>query len=214
MSNNFKAECCFKIARYGSIIHDKIDVETWKLDKCGKFVDTSRCYREKDVTYTPKKYEASLQDHAATCEAFMMRDKDIFLVVEVVDKWYLLYTYDGDCISYPDLESRDNERGISYTEMFDIDNVYYVGIELVDAYNIRYSPWTYRICLKDGYLYTSKGIFKLPISVDELTGWRPEMKKYAEIRYQDKYFGYLFTKKGYLMLYLNSDGTLGWEEVS
>ena len=32
----------------------------------------------------------------------------------------------------------------------DIDNVYYVGIELVDAYNIRYSPWTYRICLKDG----------------------------------------------------------------
>lgn len=206
-----KPECCFKIAKYGSIIHDRIDYDTWQLEKYGKFVKTSHMAKPDGVIYDKRKYDGSLQDHAATCEAFMLRDKNIFMCVEVVNKWYMMYTHDNDALTYTDLEAGPNEAGVCYSDMFDIENVYYVGTELVDSYTIRYCPWTYRICLKDGYIFTSKGIFECPIPISELTGYRPELTKYLEMRYQKKYFGYLFIKDGYLLLYLNEDGSIGWE---
>ena len=212
MAESFKADCCFKVGRYGSIIHDKIDTVTRKLVKYGDFIDTTVLSYFDSVYYHRDFYSGSLIDNLATCEAFLLRDKNAFFAVDVCNKWYDVYTFDGDCMSYRDLESLDKETGIRYSQMYDLEGYYYVGIELVDVITIQYVPWTYRICLKDGYIYTSKGIFKLPIPVEELSGWRPDMKMYSDIRYQDKYFGYLFTKTGLLLLYLNQDGTLGWEE--
>ena len=213
MAEPFWVDCCFKLGKFGSIIHDRVDLINHKLEKYSDFVDVSMLAYWDDFPYSRKYYSANRTDYAATCEAFMMRDLNVFFAADFCTMCCACYTYLGECYTYKDLECADKETGVKISNLFDIENGFYVGIEIVDAYQIRYAPYTYRIILKDGYLYTSKGIFKCDIDVSKMTGWKADMKPYADMRYQEKYFGYIFMDNHYLYLYLDEDGFLRTEEV-
>lgn len=214
MAEDYLIDCCFKVGLYGSVIHDKLNTVTHKLVKYSDFIDTSVMTFDSGVVYSDKYYEGSLVDVAATNEAFMFKLPEVHFVVNVVNRWYACFTHDKARICYKDLSTEEKDTAIFFSEIFDLEDFYDVGIELTDVLNLRYPPWMYRICYKNGYIYTAKGIFKLPVPLSRLTGWRNDAKMYAKLRYQEKYFGYLFVDTGYILLYLNEDGTLGWEERS
>jgi hypothetical protein len=200
---------CFRLSQHGSVIHDKYDTDKYKFIHYKEIVIGENMH---DNIYYPKNYLDVHTDFYAMCEAALLADPRYRLSIEWNNLQFNCYTDTGvcDCRRVPEEEPYNTFNCIA----INCDGYAECGVEVTEYCQLRFtSKYPYRIVYKDGYIYSSKGKFKLPREIEaKLTGYIPNIAPYKIIRESDEYFGWLYLKDGLAFLSLFGD-KISFKEV-
>lgn len=183
---------------------------THQLVKYPGIIDTSRMFFI-DSAYSTEQYKG-VEDAPliGSCEALLHRERNSYMCLDVLGRYYACYGYNNDYYLYEglnDLPQCIKHSGVGIPEC---DS--YCGIELTDVVQVRYVTYIYRIIIFGDLLVTSRGFFKCTFT-DRLQPFRSDLKPYIDLRRQNKYFGYVFLDTGYGLLEELPNGELNVVEV-
>ena len=203
-------EACVRVLRNGSVIHDKYDTDKRDLVQLYRRTNLNRVVPE--YQYNPFDYEKYKIDWYRGTESALLSCDDYAVVFVGPTNHYHCYRFDGgiDIKKNPDVEPYASPKadGISLT------NFVACGVEVTEFSQLRYTSNIFKIACDLEKLYTSKGVFDLPMDIDGIMEWRKDFAQYKQIRDSQAWFGYLFTTTGYLWLGIDKNGELMTREVS
>lgn len=202
-------EACLRVVPNGSILHDKYDTSSRDLVKAYRRTNINRVVPEYD--YNPFTYEKYKIDWYSGVESAILSCVDYALVFIGPTNHYHCYRFDGgiDFKKVPDNEPYASSDGPGVN----LNTFLSCGVEVTEFCQLRYTSNIFKIACDIEKIYTSKGIFKLPIEIDRIMQWRKDFSVYKDIRDSQAWFGYLFTDTGYLLLGIDKNGELMTREV-
>lgn len=202
-------EACVRVVPNGSVIHDKYDTDTRDLVQLYRRTNLNRVVQE--YRYNPFDYEKYKIDWYKGVESALLSCVEYALVFIGPTNHYHCYRFDGtlDIKKVPDIEpyAQSNAPGINMA-LFQS-----CGVEVTEFCQLRYTSNIFKIACDIEKIYTSKGVFDLPISIDRIKGWEKDFTQYKDIRDSQAWFGYLFIDTGYLLLGIDKNGKLMTREV-
>ncbi len=202
-------EACVRVVPNGSILHDKYDTESRDLVQMYRRTCLNRVAM--DYSYNLFDYEKHNIDWYSGVESALLSCVDYALVFVGPTNHYHCYRFDGslDIKKVPDIDpyATIEEPG------FVLNNFLSCGVEVTEFCQLRYTSNIFKIACDLEKIYTSKGVFDLPIDGDNILQWHKDFSIYKEIRDSQAWFGYLFTKSGYLVLGIDRNGNLMTKEV-
>lgn len=202
-------EACVRVVPNGSILHDKYDTENMDLVQMYRRTNLNRVVP--DYNYNPFNYEKYKIDWYSGVESALLSCVEYAVVFVGPTNHYHCYRFDGglDVKKVPDIDPyvTSDGPGISLTTF------QACGVEVTEFCQLRYTSNIFKIACDVEKIYTSKGVFDLPIDVDRLLQWRKDFSVYKDIRDSQAWFGYLFTDTGYLVLGIDRNGNLMIKEV-
>lgn len=204
-------ECCFRLTPSSTIIPAHYDSDAQDIIGFEGIFDFTKLRKEDYHSFD--NYKKIEKDFRKDVSELMATDY-YYLVLEANNRQYDCYCFDGKVVmvNAPGTPVFDS----TFNLLADLSNVVEVGIE-IPVYNQlrRTSNVLYRIAMRDGYVYTRLGRFKLPPDIEKrVTTKRPDHSIFKAIR-ADKYnVGYLFTDDSYIIIYGDTLEGLQYKEVS
>lgn len=204
-----QVEACVRVIPNGSIIHDKYDTDNRDLVELYRRTNLNRSVPE--YKYNPFDYEKHRIDWYRGVEAALLSCVEYAIVFVGPTNHYHCYRFDGglDVKKVPDIEPYVTSEGPGVN----LTTFQACGVEVTEFSQLRYTSNIFKIACDIEKIYTTKGVFDLPINVDRLLQWKKDFKVYKDIRDSQAWFGYLFTDTGYLLLGIDKNGKLMTKEV-
>lgn len=203
-------EACVRVDPNGSIIHDKYDTEGRDLVQMYRRTNLNRVVP--DYTYNPFNYEKYKIDWYRGVESALLSCVEYALVFIGPTNHYHCYRFDGslDFKKVPDIEpyATVDDSGLRF------GSFQACGVEVTEYSQLRYTSNIFKIACDIEKIYTSRGVFDLPIEIDRIMPWKKDFSVYKDIRDSQAWFGYLFIDVGYLLLGIDKNGHLMIREVS
>lgn len=203
------AEACVRVIPNGSILHDRYDTDSRDLVQMYRRTNLNRVVPE--YKYNPFDYEKHKIDWFRGVESALLSCVEYALVFVGPTNHYHCYRFDGglDVKKVPDIEPYVTSDGPGVR----LTTFQACGVEVTEFNQLRYTANIFKIAYDIEKIYTSKGVFDLPISADRIKPWTKDFSVYKDIRDSQAWFGYIFIDTGYLLLGIDAKGNLMTREV-